>query len=35
MVRGWNVSYPAVRQGVFTPLAVDLDDEEREEARQR
>lgn len=30
-VRGWNTPYPAVRQAVFAPLAVDLDDDEREE----
>jgi len=32
MVRGWDVPYPGVRQAVFTPLAVDLDDDEREAA---
>ena len=30
MVRGWNVPYPGVKQGMFTPLAVDLEDDERE-----
>jgi DNA-binding beta-propeller fold protein YncE len=31
MVRGWDVPYPGVRQAVISPLAVDLDDDEREE----
>ena len=35
MVRGWDVPYPGVRQAVFTPLAVDLEDEEREDEGQR
>jgi hypothetical protein len=35
LVRGWQVPYPAVRKAVFTPFAVDLDDDEREEAEER
>jgi len=35
MVRGWNVPYPGVRQAIFTPLAVDLEDDEREEREER
>jgi hypothetical protein len=31
MTRGWNVPYPTVRHSVFTPLAVDLADDVREE----
>jgi phospholipase C len=34
MVRGWDKPYPGVRQAVFAPLAVDLDDDEREEAEE-
>jgi DNA-binding beta-propeller fold protein YncE len=34
MVRGWDTPYPGVRQAVFAPLAVDLDDDEREEAEE-
>lgn len=30
MVKGWDVPYPAVRQAVFTPMAADVDDDERE-----
>ncbi|MGV3518667.1 bifunctional YncE family protein/alkaline phosphatase family protein [Luteitalea sp.] len=33
LVRGWDVPYPGVRQAVFTPMAGDLDDDEREEVR--
>jgi YVTN family beta-propeller protein len=32
MVRGWDTPYPGVRQAVFAPLAIDVEDEEREEA---
>jgi hypothetical protein len=28
-VRGWNVPYPGVKQAVFAPLAVDIDDDDR------
>jgi hypothetical protein len=31
VVKGWDRPYPAVRKAVFTPFAVDLDDDEREE----
>jgi YVTN family beta-propeller protein len=27
--RGWNVPFPGVRQAVFSPLSLDLDDDER------
>lgn len=29
LVKGWNEPYPAVRKAVFSPFAVDLDDDER------
>ena len=29
-VKGWNTPYPGARQAVFAPLAVDLEDDERE-----
>jgi YVTN family beta-propeller protein len=29
-VRGWNTPYPGARQGVFAPLSVDIDDEDRD-----
>ncbi|MBZ5610596.1 MAG: beta-propeller fold lactonase family protein [Acidobacteriia bacterium] len=29
-VRGWNAPYPARRSAVFAPLAIDLDDEDRD-----
>jgi YVTN family beta-propeller protein len=29
LVRGWDQPYPQVRRGVFSPLAIDLDDEDR------
>ena len=29
-VKGWNTPYPGVRRAVFAPLAMDLDDDERE-----
>ena len=28
-VRGWDVPYPGVKQAVFAPLAVDIDDDDR------
>jgi hypothetical protein len=28
-VRGWNMPYPGVRQAAFSPLAPDLDDDDR------
>jgi YVTN family beta-propeller protein len=28
-VRGWNVPYPGVKRGVFAPLALDIDDDDR------
>ncbi len=33
-IKGWNTRYPRVKQAVFAPLAVDLDDEERQERRK-
>ena len=30
LVRGWREPYPPVRTAVFSPYAIDLDDEERE-----
>ncbi len=29
-VKGWNTPYPPVRRAVFAPLAIDLEDDERE-----
>jgi len=29
-VKGWNTPYPRLRRAVFTPLAIDLEDDERE-----
>src|SRR5262249_29894726 len=29
-IKGWATPYPGARQSVFSPLAVDVDDEERE-----
>jgi DNA-binding beta-propeller fold protein YncE len=34
-VRGWHVPYPKVVEGIFAPLGIDMDDEEREEAEER
>ena len=30
MIKGWNTPYPGARQSVFSPLAIDVDDDERE-----
>ncbi len=32
-IKGWDVPYPGVRRAVFAPLSVDLDDDERQDAR--
>jgi YVTN family beta-propeller protein len=32
-IKGWNTAYPGARQSVFSPLAVDVDDDERERKR--
>ncbi|MEZ5354872.1 MAG: bifunctional YncE family protein/alkaline phosphatase family protein [Bryobacteraceae bacterium] len=29
-VRGWNTPYPGTRRGVFAPLSLDIDDDDRE-----
>ncbi|MDX1983301.1 MAG: alkaline phosphatase family protein [Bryobacteraceae bacterium] len=29
MVKGWNTPYPGVRQAVFAPLSLDVDDDDR------
>lgn len=29
-VRGWNVPYPGVKRGAFAPLAMDIDDDDRQ-----
>jgi YVTN family beta-propeller protein len=34
-VRGWNTPFPGTRSGVFTPLTLDFDDDEREERDER
>jgi DNA-binding beta-propeller fold protein YncE len=31
VVKGWDVPYPGVRSAIFAPLAIDLDDDERDE----
>ncbi len=33
--KGWNVPYPFVKQSLFFPLAVDIDDDDREERRTK
>jgi hypothetical protein len=33
--RGWGAAYPEVRHSLFFPMAVDLDDEDRGERRDR
>ncbi len=33
--RGWSTPYPGARQGVFAPLSLDIDDDDRERARDR
>jgi hypothetical protein len=33
--RGWGTPYPEVKRSLFFPLAVDIDDDEREERRRR
>jgi len=33
-VRGWNATYPAVRRAAFSPFSIDVDDDDREEARE-
>ena len=35
MLRGWDTPYPEVRNAVFAPLSLDVEDEEREESRER
>jgi YVTN family beta-propeller protein len=32
--KGWNTRFPGIRQAIFSPLSLDLDDEEREERRK-
>ncbi|MBA3440868.1 MAG: bifunctional YncE family protein/alkaline phosphatase family protein [Pyrinomonadaceae bacterium] len=34
-VKGWKTPYPGAKQGVFAPLAVDLEDDERGAAEDR
>ncbi len=29
VIKGWNVPYPGVRQAVFAPLTIDVDDDDR------
>ncbi len=33
--RGWETPFPGVRQAVFAPLSLDLDDDEREEREEK
>ncbi|MDX2267470.1 MAG: alkaline phosphatase family protein [Bryobacter sp.] len=35
MLRGWDTHYPAPKNAVFSPLAIDIEDEEREEKKER
>lgn len=32
-IKGWNTPYPGARQSVFSPLALDVDDDDRERKR--
>ena len=32
-IKGWNAPYPKRKQGVFAPLAIDLEDAEREKSK--
>lgn len=34
MIKGWNTPYPGARQSVFSPLSLDIDDEDRHERRK-
>jgi YVTN family beta-propeller protein len=34
-IKGWTIPYPGMRQSVFSPLALDIDDEEREHEKKR
>jgi YVTN family beta-propeller protein len=34
-IKGWNTPYPAPKNTAFSPLAIDVDDEEREEQQAR
>ena len=29
-IKGWSTPYPGARQSVFSPLAIDIDDDDRE-----
>jgi hypothetical protein len=33
--KGWRVPYPTVKRSLFFPLAVDVDDDDREERKER
>ena len=33
-IRGWDAPYPAVRQAVFAPLSIDIDDDDRERVEE-
>jgi hypothetical protein len=35
MVKGWHSRYPAARKSVFAPFAIDVDDDDRDGARDR
>src|SRR4029453_8604496 len=34
-IKGWRAPYPGIQKGIFAPLAVDLDDDEREAREER
>ncbi len=34
LLKGWTTPYPAVKQAVFSPLSLETEDEEREEAEE-
>ena len=34
-IKGWNIPYPAPRRTAFSPLSIDIDDEDREEQKPK
>jgi hypothetical protein len=34
-IRGWDTPYPGTRQAVFSPLSLDIDEEELEETAKK
>jgi hypothetical protein len=35
LVKGWDRPYPTARKAVFSPFALNLDDDERQEREER